>query len=61
LIVTITIICSEYFITMHNLHFIRMFQMIFSYVLVYFFYRNEVGSLLKDLSVKFNIRSKITE
>lgn len=58
LIVTITIICSEYFINMHNLHFIRMFQMIFSYVLVYFFYRNEVGSLLKDLSVKFNILAK---
>jgi len=56
LIVTVVIICSEYFITKHNLHLIRLLQMIFTYLLVYIYYRNEVRALLKDLSGKFNFR-----
>lgn len=61
LIVTIAIICSEYFIQMSNLHLIRLFQMAFSYMLVYFFYRNEIVSLVKDLSGKVNSRIKRIE
>ena len=58
LIVTITIICSEYFIQMYNLNLIRFFQMAFSYLLVYFFYRNEIVTLVKDLLSKFNSQIK---
>lgn len=61
LIVTITIISSEYFVNMHNLHFIRLFQMLFSYLLVFFFYKNEVKGLYKDLRAKLMKRNKITE
>jgi len=56
LIVTIVIICSEYFVEQHNLNFIRFLQMAFTYLLVYIFYRNEVLALLKDLHGKFLIR-----
>lgn len=53
LIVTIVVISSEYFLTKHNLHYIRLSQMIFCYFMVYIFYRNEVSLLLKDWRVKF--------
>jgi O-antigen/teichoic acid export membrane protein len=56
LIITLTIICSEYFVSTHNLHIIRLLQMTFSYLLVYIFYRNEIVALLKDLYGKFNFR-----
>jgi O-antigen/teichoic acid export membrane protein len=52
LIVTIVVISSEYFLTKHNLHLIRLFQMIFSYLMVYVFYRNEISLLLKQLHTK---------
>ena len=58
LIVTTVVICSEYFVSTYNLHFIRLLQMAFSYLLVYIFYRNEVGALLKDLHSKFIVRRK---
>jgi O-antigen/teichoic acid export membrane protein len=48
LIVTLAVIGSEYFLSRHNLHFIRFSQMIFSYLLVYIFYRNEVKILIKE-------------
>ena len=57
-IVTIVVIISEYLVSKHNLHFIRLFQMAFSYLLVYIFYRNEVRELLKDLHTKFIMRRK---
>lgn len=53
LIVTVVIIGSEYFITNHNLTIIRLLQMLFTHTLVYFFYRNEVSSLFKDLFSKY--------
>ena len=53
LFVTIVIICSEYFVTTHNLLLVRLLQMVFSYLLVYIFYRNEVLALFKDLLGKF--------
>lgn len=53
LIVTIVVISSEYFLTKHNLHFIRLSQMLFSYLMVYIFYRNEVSLLFKDWRIKF--------
>ncbi|MDO9257955.1 MAG: polysaccharide biosynthesis C-terminal domain-containing protein, partial [Bacteroidales bacterium] len=56
LIITLSIICSEYFVSTHNLHIIRLLQMAFSYLLVYIFYRNEIVALLKDLYGKFNFR-----
>ncbi len=56
LIVTVTIIGSEYFISTNNLHIIRLLQMTFSYLLVYFFYKNEIVALIKDLYEKFNSR-----
>jgi O-antigen/teichoic acid export membrane protein len=56
LIITIVIICSEYFVTLYNIHIIRLLQMAFSYLIVYIFYRNEAESLLKDLFSKVNIR-----
>ena len=52
LILTIIVITSEYFLTRHNLHFIRFFQMIFSYLLVYIFYRNEIKLLFKEIWLK---------
>jgi O-antigen/teichoic acid export membrane protein len=58
LIVILVIIFSEYFVTNNNLHLIRLIQMVFSYLMVYIFYRYEAGTLLKDLFVKFNIHSK---
>ena len=58
LIVTTVVIFSEYFVSTHNLHFIRLLQMAFSYLLVYIFYRNEVWALLKDLRSKFIIHRK---
>lgn len=58
LIVTTVVICSEYFVSTYNLHFIRLLQMAFSYLLVYIFYRNEVGALLKDLHGKFIVHRK---
>jgi len=54
LIITLSIICSEYFVSTHNLHIIRLLQMAFSYLLVYIFYRNEIVALLKDLYGKLN-------
>jgi len=56
LIITVTIIGSEYFITTNNLHVIRLLQMAFSYLLVYFFYKNEIVALIKDLYGKFHSR-----
>lgn len=58
IIVTTVVICSEYFVSTYNLHFIRLLQMVFSYLLVYIFYRNEVGALLKDLHSKFIVHRK---
>lgn len=58
LIITVVIICSEYFIGKHNQNFIRLTQMAFSYLLVYIFYRNEVIAFLKDLQSKLNLRGK---
>jgi O-antigen/teichoic acid export membrane protein len=58
IIVTMVVICSEYFVSKYNLHFVRLFQMAFSYLLVYIFYRNEVRELLKDLYTKFIFRRK---
>ncbi len=55
LIITVVIIGSEYFISKNNLHFIRFLQMAFSYLMIYFFYRNEVGALLRDLYSKFKM------
>lgn len=53
-IITGVIISSEYFLTKNNLHYIRFFQMIFSYLLVYIFYKNEVWILFKEWRVKFS-------
>jgi O-antigen/teichoic acid export membrane protein len=61
LIITVTIIGSEYFITTNNLHLIRLLQMTFSYLLVYFFYKNEIVALMKDLYSKFNSRKATIE
>jgi O-antigen/teichoic acid export membrane protein len=58
LIVAVVIICSEYFIGKHGQIFIRLLQMAFSYLLVYFFYRNEVLAILKDLHSKLNRRGE---
>lgn len=60
LIITFTIICSEYFISTHNLHIIRFLQLVFSYLLVYAFYRNEIVALVKDLYGKFNFQKEKT-
>jgi len=60
-IVTIVVICSEYFVSKHNLHYVRLLQMAFSYLLVYIFYRNEFKELMKDLYAKFIIRRKKEE
>ena len=56
--VTIVIVSSEYFITQHNLYLIRLSQMVFSYMLVFIFYRNEALVLIKDLRGMFIIRHK---
>jgi O-antigen/teichoic acid export membrane protein len=56
--VTIVIIFSEYYITLHNLHLVRLLQMLFTYLLVYIFYRNEIKALLTDLTAKFVTRNQ---
>jgi len=53
LFVTTLLIFSEYFITQQNLNLIRLSQMVFTYLLVYLFYRNEARALFKDLYEKF--------
>jgi O-antigen/teichoic acid export membrane protein len=58
LIVTLVIIFSEYFVTESNLDLIRLVQMVFSYLMVYIFYRNEAVALFKDLLSKSNIHLK---
>lgn len=57
IIVTVVIICSEYFITSNNIHIIRLLQMIFAYLLVYIYYKNEVKALLADFALKLNLKS----
>lgn len=52
LIVTITVITTEYFVSSHNLNLVRFGQLVFTYLLLYIFYKNEVRTLLKELSVK---------
>ncbi len=60
LIVTLVIISSEYFVTVSSMHIIRLAQMAFSYLMVYIFYRNEAGTLFKDLLNKSCIHLKST-
>jgi len=56
LIVTLGVIGSEYFVTSHNFNLLRLIQMVFTYILIYVFYKNEVRTLLKDFSAKYNFR-----
>ncbi len=58
LLITVVIISSEYFLNKNNLNIIRLLQMIFSYILVYIFYRNEVKILFKDWRIKYVSASK---
>jgi len=55
LFVTIIIICSELLVTQHNLNLIRFGQMIFTYLLVYVFYKHEVKTMFLDIIEKFNL------
>jgi len=56
LIVTVAVICSEYFVSNQNLNLVRLAQMVFTYILVYVFYNNEILIIIKELSSKYKIR-----
>lgn len=58
LIVTVVITCSEYFVTNHNIHLIRLLQMAFTYLLVYIYYKHEVRALFADVVGKLNLKSR---
>jgi len=59
-IVTLLVIASEYFVTTHNLNLIRLFQMLFTYILVYIYYKNEINVLFQDFCRKLNLaRTKV--
>jgi len=56
LIITVGIICSEYFNNGVNIHIIRLMQMIFTYILVLIFYKNEIKSLYIAFAEKLNFK-----
>jgi O-antigen/teichoic acid export membrane protein len=55
LIITMVILASEYFISMHNMHLVRLLQLVFTYFIVWIFYRKEITTLLQTL--KFRLRT----
>lgn len=58
LLVTMLILASEYFITRNNLHYIRLLQMLITYLLVWIFYRAEVAALVQTLKARYVMNKK---